>query len=244
MEFRASRRVNSKITGAYNENIAGVRVVKAFARVDDTVAQFERANAANRRSGVRADIITAALGPMFTTMSILTIAATSLLGGWLALRGIVQVGVLATVERALRLNDDYQIMARGMARVRVDEWLTEEPYLKARISPAPEVLGDEAEIEALRRELLAAARRMIVYFPQIPDGILDILEQIDEPSMLVYDRIQHPARRGAGPRRARGRGPTRSDARAVGAYAAGARSARAWAKDPGRSARRDGKDPA
>jgi len=33
---------------------------------------------------------------MFTTMSILTIGATSLLGGWLALQDIVSVGVLAT----------------------------------------------------------------------------------------------------------------------------------------------------
>ena len=33
---------------------------------------------------------------MFTTMSILTIAATSLLGGWLALQDLVSVGVLAT----------------------------------------------------------------------------------------------------------------------------------------------------
>ncbi|MGD8397772.1 MAG: ABC transporter ATP-binding protein, partial [Anaerolineae bacterium] len=58
--------------------------------------EFERANAANRRSGVKADIITAALGPMFTTMSTITIAATALLGGWLALRGQVTVGVIAT----------------------------------------------------------------------------------------------------------------------------------------------------
>jgi ATP-dependent Lon protease len=100
--------------------------------------------------------------------------------------GVYQVGVLATVERALRLNDDYQIMARGLARVRIDEWLVEEPYLKARVVPAPETFHDEAEIEALRRELLAAARRMVVFFPQIPDGILDILEQIDEPSLLLY----------------------------------------------------------
>ena len=78
------------------ENIAGIRVVQAFARAEDTVAQFERANAANRKSGVKADIITAALGPMFTTMSTITIAATALLGGWLALQGLATVGVIAT----------------------------------------------------------------------------------------------------------------------------------------------------
>lgn len=78
------------------ENIAGIRVVHAFDRAEDTKAQFELVNAANRRSGVKANIITAALGPMFTTMSTITIAATALLGGWLSLSGLVTVGVLAT----------------------------------------------------------------------------------------------------------------------------------------------------
>ncbi len=41
-------------------------------------------------------MITAALGPMFNTMNIIVIAAVALLGGWLALRGMVQVGVIAT----------------------------------------------------------------------------------------------------------------------------------------------------
>jgi ATP-binding cassette subfamily B protein len=78
------------------ENISGIRVVQAFARAENTVDQFAQVNARNRVSGTKADIITAALGPMFTTMSTITIAATALLGGWLSLRGIVTVGVIAT----------------------------------------------------------------------------------------------------------------------------------------------------
>ena len=78
------------------ENIAGIRVVQAFARASDTSEQFRVVNAKNRQSGIKADIITAALGPMFTTMSTITIAATALLGGWLALREIVTVGIIAT----------------------------------------------------------------------------------------------------------------------------------------------------
>ncbi len=78
------------------ENIAGIRVVQAFDRAKGTEAQFEVVNAANRRSGTKANIITAALGPMFTTMSTITIAATALLGGWLSLSSLVTVGVLAT----------------------------------------------------------------------------------------------------------------------------------------------------
>ena len=41
VEFRASRRANSKITGAYNENIAGVRVVKALSREDENLDEFQ-----------------------------------------------------------------------------------------------------------------------------------------------------------------------------------------------------------
>jgi len=94
--FRDVQRNLGTMNAVMEENIAGIRVVKAFARAEDTIAQFERANAANRKSGIKADIITAALGPMFTTMSTITIAATALLGGWLALRGIATVGVIAT----------------------------------------------------------------------------------------------------------------------------------------------------
>jgi ATP-binding cassette subfamily B multidrug efflux pump len=94
--FREVQRNLGTMNAVMEENIAGIRVVKAFARAEDTVAQFEEANAANRKSGIKADIITAALGPMFTTMSTITIAATALLGGWLALRGIATVGVIAT----------------------------------------------------------------------------------------------------------------------------------------------------
>jgi ATP-binding cassette subfamily B protein len=94
--FRAVQHNLGALNAVMEENIAGVRVVQAFARETDTIAQFQTVNETNRKAGIKADIITAALGPMFTTMSILTIAATALLGGWLSLRGLVSVGVIAT----------------------------------------------------------------------------------------------------------------------------------------------------
>ena len=94
--FRDVQRNLGAMNAVMEENLAGIRVVQAFARAEDTVAQFERANARNRQSGVKADIITAALGPMFTTMSTITIAVTALLGGWLALQGLTSVGIIAT----------------------------------------------------------------------------------------------------------------------------------------------------
>lgn len=94
--FRQVQRNLGALNAVMEENIAGIRVVQAFARQSDTVAEFNVVNAANREVGIRADIITAALGPMFTTMSTITIAATALLGGWLSIQGIVSLGVIAT----------------------------------------------------------------------------------------------------------------------------------------------------
>lgn len=94
--YRNVQRNLGALNAVMEENIAGIRIVKAFAREADTLAEFAVVNAANRQAGIKADIITAALGPMFTTMSILTIAITAWLGSWLALRGLVSVGVIAT----------------------------------------------------------------------------------------------------------------------------------------------------
>ena len=93
--FRQVQRNLGALNAEMEESIAGIQTIQAFAREADTFAQFREVNAQNRQSGIRADIITAALGPMFTTMSTITIAVTALLGGWLSLRGVVSVGVIA-----------------------------------------------------------------------------------------------------------------------------------------------------
>ena len=57
--------------------------------------------------------------------------------------GVYQTGTLAQIERALRTDDSgYQIVVRGLTRVRINKWLTEEPYLKAQVELYPEMAGD------------------------------------------------------------------------------------------------------
>ena len=94
--FRGMQRNLGALNAVMEENIAGIRAVQAYAQEDQAISQFQSASQAYRQVGIRADFITAALGPMFTTMMILTVAATALLGGWLALRDMVSVGVIAT----------------------------------------------------------------------------------------------------------------------------------------------------
>lgn len=93
--FRGMQKNLGWLNAVMEENITGIRAVQAYAQEGAAIAQFQRASRAYRKVGIRADFITAALGPMFTTMMILTVAATALLGGWLALQDAVSVGVIA-----------------------------------------------------------------------------------------------------------------------------------------------------
>ena len=94
--FRTVQRNLGALNAVMEENIAGARVVQAFAREKEVYEDFLEVNTTYRKAGMTADIITAALGPMFTTMMTITIAAAALLGGWLSIQGILEVGVLAT----------------------------------------------------------------------------------------------------------------------------------------------------
>jgi ATP-binding cassette subfamily B multidrug efflux pump len=102
LAFRDVQRNLGTLNAFLEENITGIRVVQAFSRQNDVLSRFGEVNAANREAGVRAEIITAALGPMFITMSTVAIAATALLGGWLALRNVVTVGVIAAFVLYIR----------------------------------------------------------------------------------------------------------------------------------------------
>jgi ATP-dependent Lon protease len=104
--------------------------------------------------------------------------------------GVYQTGTLAQVERVIRLEDDetahYQIIVRGLMRVRIVEWVAEEPYLTARVELDAETVGDATETEALRRELIDMARRMVAFFPQVPEEAVEMLDQVDDAVISLY----------------------------------------------------------
>jgi ATP-binding cassette subfamily B protein len=63
VEFRKSRRANSKITGAYNENIQGVRVVKALQREDQNLKEFQELTGSMYHASYRAAWLSALFLP-------------------------------------------------------------------------------------------------------------------------------------------------------------------------------------
>jgi len=92
VQFRASRRANSKITGAYNENIAGVRVVKALGREDENLKEFQALTDDMYRASYRAAWLSALFLPTVQIISAVALGSIVWYSGMQAQVGGMTVG--------------------------------------------------------------------------------------------------------------------------------------------------------
>ena len=92
VEFRNSRRANSKITGAYNENIQGVRVVKALGREDENLVEFQELTTKMYRASYRAAWLSALFLPAVQIMSSVALGLIIWYGGLQAQTGLLTIG--------------------------------------------------------------------------------------------------------------------------------------------------------
>ena len=92
VEFRNSRRANSRITGAYNENITGVRVVKALGREDENLREFEGLTGQMYKASYRAAWLSALFLPSVQIISSLVLGIIIYYGGLQASVGLMTIG--------------------------------------------------------------------------------------------------------------------------------------------------------
>ncbi len=74
-EYRTVRKINSKITGTYNENITGVRVIKALTREDRNLAEFSGLSGEMYGASYRAAWLSALFLPTVQIISALAVGA-------------------------------------------------------------------------------------------------------------------------------------------------------------------------
>ena len=80
-EYRITRRINSKITGSLNENITGVRVVKALGREKANLREFDDLTGSMYRSAFRAAWLSALFLPIVQIISAVAVMAVIWYGG-------------------------------------------------------------------------------------------------------------------------------------------------------------------
>ena len=100
---------------------------------------------------------------------------------------VYEIGTVAMIHRVVRAPDNtLQVVVQGLERLKVEYWLGAEPYLRAHISLAPDMVPQDVELEALERSLRELAQEVIALSPNMPEDAGKFLDQVQDPRYLAY----------------------------------------------------------
>ena len=100
---------------------------------------------------------------------------------------LYKIGTIVNVKRMMRDSNVMQLIVQGMERFEVKEWLTDQPYLKARVEILPELRRvDDEEIEALKRNIQQMIQQALALLPQVPPEIRMAVMNQQDPVQLAY----------------------------------------------------------
>jgi ATP-dependent Lon protease len=97
------------------------------------------------------------------------------------------VGVAGTVARMMKVPDGtLRILVQGSERIRITGYVSEQPYLVARIEEVPDELEPSTELEALTRNVQSTFTQIIEAIPYLPEELQLAVANLDEPSALSH----------------------------------------------------------
>lgn len=151
--YRLSRRANSKMTASLNENITGVRVVKALRREAQNLLDFKILSTDMYQESYRAVFLSAIYLPTIQTISAISLVLILWRGGLQVAGGAISVGVLqAFVSYIMMILWPIQDLARVYAEMqnavasseRVFSLLDMQPEIRNRenLLPVDSLVGD------------------------------------------------------------------------------------------------------
>jgi ATP-binding cassette subfamily B protein len=94
--FKEQQMVLGKLNGHTEETISGIQVVKAFNHEERVTAEFDEVNEKLCTVGIKAQIWSGFLMPLMNVINNLGFAAVAGVGGVLALRNIITIGIIAS----------------------------------------------------------------------------------------------------------------------------------------------------
>ena len=137
--FRQLQAGLGDLNGTIEETISGQRVIKAFRRNESAYEKFNRSNQEVYRAGKYASTYAFLLMPLTNQIGNLFVITLAGLGGWLAIEGLVTVGMIATfisygrrfIQPVRQLSNLYNSIQSALAGAeRVFEVLDTQPELE------------------------------------------------------------------------------------------------------------------
>lgn len=146
VQYRLVRKINSKITGAYNENITGVRVVKALGREDKNLDEFGALTNDMFGASYRAAWLSALFLPVVQLISAIALGAIIVNGGLQAQIGAITIGgIQAFVSYVTFMLWPIQDIARIYASMQQAIASAERTF--SLIDAVPEVVNKPGAVE-------------------------------------------------------------------------------------------------
>ena len=97
------------------------------------------------------------------------------------------VGVAGVVARMLKVPDgSLRILVQAGQRVKIDEWVGEEPYLVAKVSELPDEVEEGPELTALMRNVQQTFTHIIEEVPYLPEELQMAVANLEDPSALAH----------------------------------------------------------
>jgi ATP-dependent Lon protease len=98
------------------------------------------------------------------------------------------VGTASHIHKMFKLPDgSLRLIVQGLTRLTLDQVVETRPYLRARVSPAPEALDDTdaLEIDALLRNIKTNFQQVVSLSPLLSDDLQTLASNITEPGRLT-----------------------------------------------------------
>ena len=99
------------------------------------------------------------------------------------------IGVAVVVRMMAKGSDGIRMIIQGIVRIRIDEIIEAEPYLKAKVTVVESVFPTEPEqlleVEALKRGIGELFRKVVQLSPIMPDELAALSTTIDDASVMT-----------------------------------------------------------
>ncbi len=154
-EFREVRKINSKITGAYNENITGVRVTKSLAREKQDLREFQGLSLDMYQASYRAAWLSALFLPVVQLITAIGVGAIVWYGGLQVNWGTMSIGdIQAFIGYVTFMLWPVQEMARVYAQMQQSIASGERAF--SLIDSMPEIVdtADAQDPEHIRGDII------------------------------------------------------------------------------------------
>jgi ATP-dependent Lon protease len=102
---------------------------------------------------------------------------------------VYPVGTAAAIRMMVKMPDGVRLIVQGLSRIRIDQPVQTEPYLRASVSPVEDANDytpeQVVEVQAMARNLGATFQKVVQMSPNLPDELQAIPMNVNEPGVLA-----------------------------------------------------------